>query len=118
MDINDRIAARVRTLRGKRGYTLDGLAEASGVSRSMISLIERGQSSPTASVLDKLAAGLDVTLAALFDDDNGAAPARPLVRHAEQPVWQDPASGYVRRNVSPPGHASALQLVDVTFPAG
>jgi transcriptional regulator with XRE-family HTH domain len=117
MDINDRIAARVRILRGERGYTLDALAEASGVSRSMISLIERGQSSPTASVLDKLAAGLDVTLAALFDD-GGAAPALPLVRHAQQPVWQDPASGYVRRNVSPPGHASALQLVDVTFPAG
>jgi transcriptional regulator with XRE-family HTH domain len=118
MDINDRIAERVRTLRGERGYTLDALAEASGVSRSMISLIERGQSSPTASVLDKLAAGLDVTLAALFDDDARAAPASPLARHAEQPVWQDPASGYLRRNLSPPGHAQALQLVHVSFPPG
>jgi len=118
MDINDRIAERVRTLRAERGYTLDALAAASGVSRSMISLVERGQSSPTASVLDKLAAGLDVTLAALFEEDTRAAAASPVARHSEQPVWQDPASGYVRRNLSPPGHASALQLVDVTFPPG
>ena len=118
MDINDRIAERLRTLRGERGFTLDALAELSGVSRSMISLIERGQSSPTASVLDKLAAGLDVTLAALFEGASPDAPAPPVSRHAEQPVWQDPASGYVRRNLSPPGHASAMQLVDVSFPAG
>jgi len=118
MDINDRIAERLRTLRGERGFTLDALAELSGVSRSMISLIERGQSSPTASVLDKLAAGLDVTLAALFEDTTREAPASPVSRHAEQPVWQDPGSGYVRRNLSPPGHASALQLVDVSFPPG
>jgi len=118
MDINDRIAERVRTLRGARGFTLDALAEASGVSRSMISLIERGQSSPTASVLDKLAAGLDVTLAALFEDAMDGAPPSPLARQADQPVWQDPASGYVRRNLSPPGQAPALQLVEVSFPAG
>jgi transcriptional regulator with XRE-family HTH domain len=118
MDINDRIAERLRSLRGERGYTLDALAELSGVSRSMISLIERGQSSPTASVLDRLAAGLDVTLAALFEDTARDAPAPPVSRRADQPAWQDPASGYVRRNLSPPGHASALQLVDVSFPPG
>jgi transcriptional regulator with XRE-family HTH domain len=117
MDINNRIAARVRTLRSERGYTLDALAERSGVSRSMISLVERGESSPTASVLDKLAAGLDVTLAALFQDDARAEAASPLARYADQPVWRDPASGYVRRNLSPPGAPSPLHLVDVVFPA-
>src|SRR2546423_4925425 len=117
MDINDRIAERLRSLRGERGYTLDALAERSGVSRSMISLIERGQSSPTAAVLDKLAAGLTVTLATLFEDEPRAAPPSPLARTADQPVWTDPASGYVRRNVSPPAR-SPIQLVDVVFPAG
>ena len=56
--INERIARRVRDLRTLRGYTLDALAARSGVSRSMISLIERASASPTAVVLDKLAAGL------------------------------------------------------------
>ena len=69
MDINERIARRISDLRKDRGFTLDALAERSGVSRSMISLIERGQSSPTAVVLDKLASGLAVTLATLFEDE-------------------------------------------------
>jgi transcriptional regulator with XRE-family HTH domain len=119
MDINARIAGRVRGLRDAGGYSLDALAERSGVSRSNISLIERGQSSPTAAVLDKLAAALGVTLASLFEDAAAAPPAArsPLARVAEQPLWTDPASGYLRRNVSPAAR-SPLQLVDVVFPAG
>ncbi|CAG1018850.1 HTH-type transcriptional regulator SutR [Burkholderiaceae bacterium] len=118
MDINTRIARRVRELRDTQGFSLDALAERSGVSRSNISLIERGQSSPTAAVLDKLAAGLGVTLASLFEDSPApAAEPSPLARVAEQPLWTDPASGYVRRNVSPAAR-SPIQLVDVIFPAG
>ncbi len=116
--ITPRLARRVRALRDASGYSLDALAERSGVSRSAISLIERGQSSPTAVVLDKLAAALGVTLAALFEDEAArtAAPS-PLARVAEQPLWTDPASGYVRRKVSPSA-PSPIQLVDVLFPAG
>lgn len=119
MDINTQIASRVQGLRRSLGYSLEALAERSGVSRSMISLIERGQTSPTAAILDKLAAALGVTLAGLFAEASEEAkiPA-PLVRRAEQPVWQDPASGYVRRNVSPPGFPSSIELVEVIFPAG
>jgi len=116
MDINLRIARRVRELRDALGFSLDALAERSGVSRSNISLIERGQSSPTAAVLDKLAAGLGVTVASLFEDSDVAEPS-PMARVADQPLWTDPASGYVRRNVSPPAR-SPIQLVDVVFPPG
>jgi transcriptional regulator with XRE-family HTH domain len=117
-DINSRIARAVRELRAGRGLTLDGLAAASGVSRSMISLIERGESSPTAAVLDRLAAGLSVPLAALFDARPRDADPLPLARRRDQPMWRDPASGYVRRNVSPAGYASPIQMVEVTFPPG
>ncbi|MFP3505393.1 helix-turn-helix domain-containing protein [Burkholderia sp. SIMBA_062] len=116
--INERIARRVRDLRSLRGYTLDALAARSGVSRSMISLIERASASPTAVVLDKLAAGLGVSLAGLFGGDRDDAPAHPLVRRAQQAEWRDPASGYVRRNLSPPGWPSPIQLVEVDFPPG
>src|ERR1700741_586926 len=115
-DINGRIAARVRQLRSKRGLALEALAEACGVSRSMISLIERGETSPTAVVLEKLASGLGVPLAALFDAPT--VPAEPVSRRKDQVEWRDPASGYLRRNVSPPGFASPLHLVEVVFPAG
>ncbi|WP_353193654.1 XRE family transcriptional regulator [Pandoraea pnomenusa] len=118
MDINERIARRVRDLRSERGYSLDTLAERSGVSRSSISLIERAQTSPTANVLDKLATALDVTLASMFDEHASEdAPPSPLSRHADQAVWTDPDSGYVRRNLSP-AQPSPLQFVEVRFPAG
>jgi transcriptional regulator with XRE-family HTH domain len=114
--INDRIADRVRQLRSARGLTLETLADSSGVSRSMISLIERGESSPTAIVLEKLATGLGVTLAALFEPP--AAPAEPVSRRADQLQWRDPQSCYVRRNVSPSGFPSPIRIVEVVFPPG
>src|SRR4030081_1166445 len=103
--LNQRIAERVRELRTAQNLSLDALATKSGVSRSMISLIERGESSPTAVVLEKLAAGLGVMLASLFDAPAAASqpPRGPGAPRADQPQWQDPASGYLRRNVSPPG---------------
>jgi transcriptional regulator with XRE-family HTH domain len=119
-DLNQRIAERVRELRAARGLSLDGLAGRSGVSRSMISLIERGESSPTAVVLEKLAAGLGVMLAALFDAPAAPAqvPAGPVARRDDQPHWRDPASGYLRRNVSPPGVPQPMQIVEIQFPPG
>lgn len=117
MDISQRLGRRLHELRAAAGLSLDALAQQSGVSRSNISLIERGQSSPTAVVLDKLSSALGVSVASLFESADAPATQAPLARVADQPVWEDPASGYRRRNVSPPGH-SPLQLVDVIFPAG
>lgn len=117
MDISQRIGRRLHELRSAAGLSLDALAHKSGVSRSNISLIERGQSSPTAVVLDKLSSALGVSVASLFEAVPAPAAPSPLARVADQPVWRDPASGYVRRNVSPPG-VSPLQLVDIVFPAG
>ena len=114
--INLRIARRVAELRAGAGLSLDALAARSEVSRSMISLVERGEASATAVVLEKLAAGLGVALASLFETQR-AMPG-PLVRRVEQAQWRDPASGYLRRNVSPPDHPSPFRIVEVEFPAG
>jgi transcriptional regulator with XRE-family HTH domain len=115
MDINLLIARRVRALREAHGLSLAALAEQSGVSRSNISLIERGESSPTATVLDRLSAALGITLASLFDQPLDAL--SPVSRVADQVTWTDPVSGYGRRTLSP-GADVALQLVEVHFPAG
>lgn len=115
-DINARIAARVRGLRSGLGMTLETLAQKCDVSRSMLSLVERGESSPTAVVLEKIAAGLGVPLAALFEDAS-AAPS-PLSRKQERVPWRDPQSGYVRCNISPPNFPSPIQIVEVELPAG
>jgi transcriptional regulator with XRE-family HTH domain len=115
-DINSRIAGRVRALRAERGMTLDALAAKCDVSRSMISLVERGESSPTAVVLEKIATGLGVSLATLFED--GSVPADPMSRRGDRTSWRDPQSGYVRRNISPANFPSPIQIVEVALPAG
>lgn len=116
-DVHARLATRLRQLRAGRGLTLDALADRAGVSRSMISLVERGESSPTAAVLDRLAAGLGVTIASLFADE-ARDDAAPVSRHAEQISWRDPETGYRRRNLSPAGYPSPIELVEVDLPSG
>ena len=115
-NINARIARQVRTRRMDLGLSLDALAANCSVSRSMISLIERGESSATAVVLEKIATGLAVPLAALFADPT--APVDPVARAADRVSWRDPQSGYLRRNISPANFPSPLQIVEVELPAG
>jgi len=110
------IGERIKALRGSRGLTLEALADKSGVSRAMLSRIERGESNPTAQLLGRVCAGLDVTLSALFAETERAA--SPLARRADQAVWRDPGSGYVRRVVTPPNCGAAADIVDVEFPPG
>lgn len=116
LDINSRIAACVGSLRAQSGLSLDALAAKCNVSRSMLSLVERGESSPTATVLERIATGLGVPLATLFDDP--AAAAQPLSRAADRTSWRDPQSGYVRRNISPPNFPSPIRIAEVVLPAG
>jgi len=114
-DLDARIAARLRQERDARRLTLDGLAARSGVSRAMISRVERGESSPTAALLGRLCAGLGITLSTLFADVD--AEPTPVSRRDDQTVWRDPATGYLRRAVSPPNTGSVQDIVDVTLPA-
>src|SRR5437868_6721596 len=117
--LTENIAGNLRQLREAGGHSLDALAVKSGVSRSMISLIERGESSPTAVVLDKLARAFGVTLASLFDRASGESPVpSPVSRREDRSPWRDPESGYVRCNISPPGVLHPMQIVEVHFPAG
>jgi transcriptional regulator with XRE-family HTH domain len=114
--VTTRVAQRVRRLRTELGYSLDALAQRCEVSRSMLSLIERGETNPSAVVLEKLATGLGVPLASLFDDTT--APPHPVARRGDREAWRDPASGYVRRNISPPSFPSPIRIVEVVLPAG
>jgi transcriptional regulator with XRE-family HTH domain len=93
------LAANLRALRRERGLTLEALAARSGVSRAMISKVERGSATPTATVLGRLATGLEVGLSRLLGAARDRGPV--LLPAAEQTVFADPASGFVRRSVSP-----------------
>jgi transcriptional regulator with XRE-family HTH domain len=108
------IGRRVAERRAVLKLSLDEIAIRSGVSRAMVSRIERGEVHASAVVLDKLCAGLGISLSSLFARDA----ASPLLRRADQPVWQDPSSGYIRREVAPAGTGSPVRIVEVDFPAG
>ncbi len=110
----DLIGNRVAERRAALDMSLTELEGRTGVSRAMISRIERGEVHASAVLLDKLCAGLGLTLSALFARED----ASPLLRRADQPVWQDPYSRYVRREVAPGGTGSPVRIVEVEFPAG
>lgn len=108
------IARRIRLEREARAWSLADLAARAGVAKATISKIERCEMSPTAVMLVKIATAFDLTLAGLLlRAEEGAL----LVRAGEQPVWRDPATGYVRRQVfSRPDHP--VEIVEVELPAG
>ena len=92
------LGARIRTERQARGMALERLAELSGVSRSMVSEVERGTKTPTVLVLDRLATALGTSIARLLDE-----PVRPdvvVLPSDRQRVVRDP-SGWERRILSP-----------------
>jgi transcriptional regulator with XRE-family HTH domain len=112
--IENAISERLKSLRARAGLTLDELANRSGVSRAMISRIERAEASPTAALLARLSEALGLSLSAFFADDGPTT--SPVSRHADQKLWRDPHTGYVRRSVSPPGMPSRVDIVEVDFP--
>ncbi|MFC9927905.1 helix-turn-helix domain-containing protein [Streptomyces sp. NPDC127190] len=116
----ERIAARVRTERERRRWTLAQLAEASGVSQAMISRIERAESSPTAVVLGKLSAAFRLSVASLLalaegtpDDGEPVAGVRRVADRAE---WRDPATGYRRRQIT--SARFPAEVAEIRLPAG
>lgn len=113
-DINRRIGQRIKLERELRGWSLTDLAQQSGVSRAMIHKIERGESSPTATLLARLAGSFDMSMSQLIAQSE--MQSGTLLTLAQQPVWQDPETGYIRRHVSP--QQIPADLVSVELPAG
>ena len=114
-DITLKIAARVRDERKARRWSLDDLSDRSQVSKAMISKIERAEASPTAALLGRLSGAYGITLSALLAEGEIEAPGPK--RFADQAMWRDPATGYLRRQVSPLSDLP-VHLIEVEFPPG
>jgi len=114
-DASTRLALVLRAEREARGWSQGDLALRSGVSKAMISKIERVEASPTAVILVRLSAAFELTLGTLLTRAESAAGRH--VASAAQPVWRDPETGYVRRQLFA-GSSSPLELVRVELPAG
>ena len=114
-DITLKIAARVRGERTARRWSLDDLAERASVSKAMISKIERAEASPTAALLGRISGAYGLTLSSLLAE--AETPHRGPVRAETQATWRNPATGYIRRQVSA-SPTIPIELIEVDLPAG
>lgn len=113
--LNARIGTRIRIERESRNWSLSELADRAGVSRTMIHKIERGDSSPTATMLGRLSGAFGISMSTLIA--RAEMQEGKLLRFASQPVWRDPQSHYLRRHVSPRSDLP-IDLVQIELPPG
>jgi transcriptional regulator with XRE-family HTH domain len=92
------LGERLRWERLQRRLSLDQVAGRAGVSRSMLSAVERGAKVPTVLVLDRIATALDTSIARLLGQERSARVI--LLPRDQQDVARDP-SGWERRILSP-----------------
>ncbi|SDI28359.1 Transcriptional regulator, contains XRE-family HTH domain [Nonomuraea jiangxiensis] len=116
MEVSARLAARLAELRVERGWSLEELATRTGVSRSTLSRLERGEISPTAALLGRLCTVYERPMSRLLAEVESEPPQ--VVRVAAQEVWRDESSGFVRRSVSPPHPGLRGEVVEATLRPG
>ena len=111
-----RLGVRVRDLRKERGFTLEELAEVSGVSRAMISKLERGEKNPTLVIAARLAEGLGVSLSRLA----GVEERREVVvvSRERRTVLRDPETGFERQSLSPTFAGRGVEYLRNVVPEG
>jgi transcriptional regulator with XRE-family HTH domain len=109
------LGARLRAERRRRRLSLEQLAARAGVSRSMLSDVERGAKAPTVLVLDRIATGLDTSIARLLGEERAARVV--VLRRGEQDTARDP-SGWERRILSPVLPGVEFELMRTSIPGG
>ena len=115
-EIHDRLAASLREARKARGLSLDAVAKLSGVSRSMVSQIERAESSPTVATLWNLTQALQVDFAGLLEGRPSAGIA--VVRAEAAPVIGGRGRDLVIRILSPAEAVGEHEVYDLVFGPG
>jgi transcriptional regulator with XRE-family HTH domain len=114
--LDSRLAQRLAALRTERNWSLDELAQATGISRATLSRLERGETSPTASLLGKLCSAYGLTMSRLLAElEQQGAKLIPL---KSQQVWVDPETGFRRRLVSPPSRDFRMEMLEGSLPPG
>lgn len=114
-DIHSRLAASLKEARKAKGLSLDAVAKLSGVSRSMVSQIERGESSPTVATLWNLTQALQVDFAGLLE--GRTAPGIEVIRGDAAPVIGGRGQGVRIRILSPAEAAGEHEVYDLRFEA-
>lgn len=111
-----RVGARIRLARQRRGLTLAHVGRFTGLSPSMLSMVERGVATPSIGALVAISAALQVPMAALFGPVLAGNPASPVMRRSRQPVM---ATGRgVQRRLVARDHRGTVELAENTYQPG
>ncbi len=110
------LPARLKEARKSQGLSLDAIANLSGVSRSMVSQIERGESSPTIATLWNLTRALNVDFAGLLDQAKSGDKI-DVLKSAEVPTIDNRGQGCRIAILSPPEEAGGHEVYDISFKA-
>ena len=113
------LADNIKNRRKQLGLSLEALAQRCGVSRAMLSDIEREAKNPTIAITCQIAEGLNCTVSELLGEEKPAQ-ALPwqVIRQSEQQVLVDPHSGVTRRMLDPTMLSRGLEVVWYSIPAG
>jgi transcriptional regulator with XRE-family HTH domain len=115
--INEHLGRRVKKLRADRGWSLDNLAQASGVSRSMLSEIEREKANPTLAVTFRIANAFAMTIAELIESSEKQA-AIQVVRATDRgQVYRSDKHCQIR-TLSPLNLEKDVEFYEVTLRPG
>lgn len=114
--ILSRLPARLKDARRAQGLSLDAVAKLSGVSRSMVSQIERGESSPTIATLWNLTRALQVDFAGLLED--GSTSSIEVLHAPDVPSIENRGAGCTIRILSAPEDAGRHEVYEVRFTEG
>lgn len=118
-EITTRLAGRLKEERALKGLSLDALAKLSGVSRSMLSQIERGESSPTVASLWNLTRALNVDFSTLLDQETEPQhPIREIVHSDQTPMIRNRTAGCEIRILSAPDEVGGTEVYDIHFDKG
>lgn len=118
-EITLRLASRLKEERKTKGLSLDALAKLSGVSRSMISQIERCESSPTVASLWNLTRALNVDFAGLLDESNTVkSPILDVVRDESTPVINNKNARCLIKILSAAEDVGDTEIYDIHFEKG
>lgn len=116
-DILTLLPARLKEARRAQGLSLEAVANLSGVSRSMVSQIERGESSPTIATLWNLTRALQVDFAGLLESGDQQDHIEVL-RAVDVPKIENIGEGCRIRILSPPEEAGGHEVYDIRFDKG
>ena len=116
--INENLGKRVKKLRGDRGWSLEELANVSGVSRSMLSEIEREKANPTLTVTFRIARAFGLTLQELIESAEASASKIQVIRASDRAQVYRSDKHHEIRTLSPLNLEKDVEFYEVSLKPG